>query len=173
MIDVDQLAAAEKENWVWGGVQCLEPAARRCLVSLTRGGGDAHVVREFDVPSRRFVARGFVLPEAKGSLAWIDINRVFVDTDFGPGSMTESGYPRIVKEWRRGTPLASASTVFEGRASDTSASAWKDFTPRHERRIRHSAYPPSSPTNCSCGSRAYWQRSTNRTMPRPTRSATS
>ncbi|SHG75905.1 prolyl oligopeptidase family protein [Massilia sp. CF038] len=133
VIDVDQLAAAEKENWVWGGAQCLEPAARRCLVSLTRGGGDAHVVREFDVPSRGFVRGGFSLPEAKGSLAWIDQNRVFVDTDFGPGSMTESGYPRVVKEWQRGTPLASAVTVFEGRESDTSASAWKDFTPGHER----------------------------------------
>jgi prolyl oligopeptidase len=133
VIDVDQLAAAEKENWVWGGVQCLEPAAQRCLVSLTRGGGDAHVVREFDVPARRFVAGGFALPEAKGSLGWIDIDHVFVDTDFGPGSMTESGYPRIVKEWRRGTPLANAKTVFEGQPGDTSASAWKDFAPGHER----------------------------------------
>ncbi|UUZ54522.1 hypothetical protein LP419_40470 [Massilia sp. H-1] len=66
MIDVDQLAAAEKENWVWGGVQCLEPAARRCLVSLTRGGGDAHVVREFDVPSRRFVAEGLRAAGSEG-----------------------------------------------------------------------------------------------------------
>lgn len=133
VIDVDRLAADEKENWVWGGVQCLEPAAQRCLVSLTRGGGDSHVVREFDVPSRNFVEGGFALPEAKGSLAWIDIDRVFVDTDFGPGSMTQSGYPRIVKEWRRGTPLASAKTVFEGRESDTSSNAWKDFSPGHER----------------------------------------
>jgi prolyl oligopeptidase len=131
VIDVDQLAAAEKENWVWGGIDCLEPQANRCLVSLTRGGGDAHVVREFDMRLRRFVPDGFVLPEAKGGLSWIDKDRVFVETDFGPGSMTTSGYPRIIKEWRRGTPLTEAHTIYEGRAEDTSVGAWKEQDPRH------------------------------------------
>jgi prolyl oligopeptidase len=133
VLDLDQLAQAEGENWVWGGAQCLKPRSERCLVSLSRGGGDAHVVREFDLASRSFVADGFVLPEAKSSVAWIDRDRLFVATDFGPGSLTASGYPRIVREWRRGTPLAQASLVFEAQASDLSATAHKDFTPGSER----------------------------------------
>jgi prolyl oligopeptidase len=131
VIDVDKLAADEKENWVWDGIDCLEPAASRCLVSLTRGGGDAHVVREYDMGLRRFVPDGFVLPEAKGGLTWIDKDRVFVETDFGAGSMTTSGYPRIIKEWQRGTPLAQAKVVYEGQEEDTSVGAWKVQDPRH------------------------------------------
>ncbi|MGX9219918.1 prolyl oligopeptidase family serine peptidase [Massilia varians] len=133
IIDLDLLAREEGENWVWGGVTWLEPDGALCLVSLSRGGGDAHVVREFDVMERRFVPDGFNLPEAKSDVAWIDRDTLFVGTDFGPGSLTESGYPRIVKEWRRGTPLEAAATVFEARPDDLSASAWLDVTPGFER----------------------------------------
>ncbi|WP_313033651.1 prolyl oligopeptidase family serine peptidase [Massilia alkalitolerans] len=133
IIDLDLLAREEGENWVWGGVTWLEPDGALCLVSLSRGGGDAHVVREFDVRERRFVPDGFNLPEAKSDVAWIDRDTLFVGTDFGPGSLTESGYPRIVKEWRRGTPLEAAATVFEARQDDLSASAWLDATPGYER----------------------------------------
>ncbi|MDF4003852.1 prolyl oligopeptidase family serine peptidase [Luteibacter sp. PPL552] len=133
IIDVDALSAAEKENWVWHGVQCLRPANRRCLVSLSRGGADADVIREFDLTTRSFVKDGFTLPEAKTQVAWIDDDHLFVATDFGPGSMTESSYPRIVKEWTRGTPLASAKVVYEGKPTDMSISAYRDLTPGFER----------------------------------------
>ncbi len=133
VIDLDQLARDEHENWVWAGVSCLEPRGERCLVSLSRGGGDARVVREFDLKERAFVAGGFALPEAKSSIGWIDRDTIFVATDFGAGSMTSSGYPRIVKEWKRGEALANARTVFEAGATDLSASAWKDATPGFER----------------------------------------
>ncbi|CDG82513.1 prolyl oligopeptidase family serine peptidase [Janthinobacterium agaricidamnosum] len=132
VIDLDQLAASEQENWVWAGVACLYPQEERCLVSLSRGGGDACVVREYDVATRAFVSDGFILPEAKGGASWIDENTVFVSTDFGPGSMTSSGYPRIVKEWRRGTPLAEARTVYEAAADDLGVGAYQDVTPGHE-----------------------------------------
>ncbi|MFL6671962.1 MAG: prolyl oligopeptidase family serine peptidase [Massilia sp.] len=133
VLDLDRLARDEDENWVWAGARHLKPRGEHCLVSLSRGGGDAHVVREFDLASRAFVDGGFVLPEAKGSASWIDRDTLFVATDFGPGSMTTSGYPRQVKEWKRGTPLAQASLVYEAQASDLSASAYKDFTPGFER----------------------------------------
>ena len=133
LIDLDLLGREEGENWVWGGVTWLEPGGELCLVSLSRGGGDAHVVREFDAACLRFVADGFVLPQAKSDVAWIDRDTLFVGTDFGPGSLTESGYPRIVKQWRRGTPLAAAVTVFEAGEDDLSASAWRDATPGFER----------------------------------------
>jgi prolyl oligopeptidase len=135
VLDLDALAREEHENWVWAGVTCLEPTANctRCLVSLSRGGGDADVVREFDLAARAFVQGGFTLPESKGSAAWIDQDTLFVATDFGPGTMTSSGYPRVVKEWRRGTPLSAARTVFEADPNDLSASARKDMTPGFER----------------------------------------
>jgi prolyl oligopeptidase len=133
VLDIDALARAEGENWVWAGATCLEPRGTRCLVLLSRGGGDARVVREFDLETRAFVAGGFHLPESKGSVAWIDRDRLFVATDFGPGSMTDSGYPRIVKEWRRGTPLTEARLVFEAGSRDLSASARSDLTPGYER----------------------------------------
>ena len=129
VLDLDQLAREESENWVWAGAACLKPAATRCLVSLSRGGGDATVVREFDLEARAFVAGGFVLPEAKSSVSWIDHDTLFVCTDAGPGSMTSSGYPRTVREWRRGTPLAAARLLFEAEADDVGVGAQKDFTP--------------------------------------------
>ncbi|OZD72515.1 S9 family peptidase [Rhodococcus sp. 05-340-1] len=136
LLDLDALADSEDENWVWGGAQVLRPDQRLALVTLSRGGADATVVREFDLDSRTFRAQedgGFALPEAKTDIGWIDADTVFVGTDFGPGSLTESGYPRITKRWRRGTPLADAETVYEGAAQDISISAWHDRTPGFER----------------------------------------
>src|SRR5207302_9260152 len=89
---------------------------------------DAIVVREFDLTTRTFVKNGFTLPEAKSNIDWRDRNNLFVGTDFGPGSLTESGYPRLVKEWRRGTPVADAPLVFEGRPEDVSVSGYRTKT---------------------------------------------
>ncbi|HWT20707.1 MAG TPA: prolyl oligopeptidase family serine peptidase [Variovorax sp.] len=133
VLDLDALAEADKENWVWHGADCLQPAYKRCLVSLSRGGADADVVREFDLELKQFVASGFTLPEAKSNVAWKDVDHLYVATDFGPGSMTSSSYPRIVKEWKRGTPLESAATVYEGGEDDMTVSAWRDNTPGFER----------------------------------------
>jgi prolyl oligopeptidase len=135
VLDLDALARTESENWVWAGATFLEPHGTRCLVSLSRGGGDAHVVREFDVATRAFVTDGFTLPEAKTSAGWIDADLLFVATDFGPDSMTTSGYPRIVKAWRRATPLEDATPVYEAQPDDLSVSAWQDPTPGFERQF--------------------------------------
>ena len=123
VIDVDKLDADEKQPWVWGGADCLYPDYTRCLVRLAPGGSDAAEVREFDTVSKAFVKDGFNVPLAKSDTAWRDRDTVYVATDFGAGSLTTSGYPRIVKEWKRGTPLAAAKTVLEGKASDVSVSA--------------------------------------------------
>ncbi|WP_330233352.1 prolyl oligopeptidase family serine peptidase [Nocardia sp. NBC_00508] len=136
LIDVDALAAAEEENWVWGGAGVLRPEQSRALISLSRGGADAKVVREFDIERKVFLAPddgGYFLPEAKSEIHWIDIDSVYVGTDFGPGSLTDSGYPRIAKLWRRGTALTEATTVFEGEPSDVAVSAGYDRTPGYER----------------------------------------
>src|SRR5690606_20666394 len=133
VIDLDALNAAEGENWVWHGSNCLRPAYERCLIALSRGGADADVTREFDLPSKTWVEGGFFRPEAKGGLDWIDQDTVYVYTDFGDGTMTESGYPRIAKRWKRGTPLESAEVVYEGKADDMYIAAYHDDTPGFER----------------------------------------
>lgn len=129
VLDIDELSRNEKESWVYQGGQCLPPEYDRCLIHLSRGGKDASVVREFDVPAKSFVAGGFTLPEAKSSVGWLDRDRIWVGTDFGPGSMTKSGYPRIVKIWKRGTPLSSAKTIYEGKESDVSVSGSTSWRP--------------------------------------------
>jgi prolyl oligopeptidase len=133
VLDLDSLSAAEGKTWVWRGASCLPPAYRRCLVALSPGGSDAVERREFDLSTRQFLRDGFFLPEAKSSIAWRDENSVFVGTDFGPGTMTTSGYTRIVKQWRRGTPLDSATTVYEGIAGDVSVYGYRDLTKGFER----------------------------------------
>ncbi|MFF5987463.1 prolyl oligopeptidase family serine peptidase [Prauserella flavalba] len=136
LIDVDALAEAEGENWVWQGAAVLRPGLRRCLVELSRGGADATVVREFDLERLEFrgvADGGFELPEAKSSVGWIDEDHIYVGTDFGEGSLTSSGYPRVVREWRRGTPLAEAPVVFEGKPDDVSVRAYHDSTEGWER----------------------------------------
>ncbi|WP_040672982.1 MULTISPECIES: prolyl oligopeptidase family serine peptidase [Rhodanobacter] len=133
LLDIDALNKAEDKRWVFKGVQCLKPAFERCLVSLSPDGGDAIAVREFDIPHKRFVKNGFELPVAKTQVGWIDEDSVYVGTDFGPGTMTESSYPRIVKQWQRGTPLANAAVVYEGKPTDLAVSAYHDRTPGYER----------------------------------------
>ena len=130
VLDVDALARDERENWVWKNAQCLPPRGDKCLISLSRGGGDAIVVREFDLAKRQFVADGFVLPEAKSEVEWRDRDTIYVGTNFGPGSLTDSGYPRVVKRWSRGKPLAQAVIVFEGQRTDVGVSAWVDHDVR-------------------------------------------
>jgi prolyl oligopeptidase len=133
IIDVDELAAANDENWVWAGAKVIEPDHTLALISLSRGGSDAAVVREFDMRTREFVPDGFELPEAKTQITWEDESTVLLGTDFGEDSLTESGYPRLVKRWRRGQPLDQAETLFSGATSDVIVAATVDRTPGFER----------------------------------------
>lgn len=135
LIDVDALNAAEGTTWVWKGATVLRPGCERALVSLSRGGADATVVREFDLTTKTFLADGFGHEESKGSISWADTtgDAVFVSIDFGPGSMTTSGYPRTVRRWRRGTPLSEAEEVFAVEPTDVAVGAFHDRTPGYER----------------------------------------
>jgi prolyl oligopeptidase len=118
VLDIDALAAEEGEPWAWKGMSCLGQGHPQCLVNLSRGGSDAVEVREFDLDAARFVEGGFFLPTSKNSVAWVDENTLLVATDWGEGSMTTSGYARIAKVWKRGTPLTAATRLFEGEAGD-------------------------------------------------------
>ena len=133
VLDLDALGKTENENWVWKGASLLRPDYQRALITLSRGGADANITREFDLKTRSFVADGFELPESKGSVSWIDIDHLFVSTDFGDGSMTDSGYPRMAKLWKRGTPIEQAKLVYEGKQEDMSVGAVHDDSPGFER----------------------------------------
>jgi len=122
LLDIDALARAEGRDWVWKGSDCLAPDETRCLIFLSDGGKDALFVREFDTTTKRFVDDGFTLPEGKHRIEWLDRDTLLVATDFGQenghGTLTESGYPYIVKALKRGQTLAQATEVYRGDASD-------------------------------------------------------
>lgn len=139
LLDLDKLAAEENENWVWRSVDMLRPDYTLCLISLSRGGADADVTREFHIEKREFVRDGFSRPEAKGGMSWIDRDHVFVATDFGTGSMTQSGYPRVAKLWKRGTPMSEAKVIYEGESTDMAIGASHDDSPGYERDFLHRA----------------------------------
>jgi prolyl oligopeptidase len=120
LLDIDAMSKADNKNWVFKGADCLSPAYVDCMVSLSNGGGDAVEIREFDLDKGAFIAGGFTLPTAKTDVAWAGPDALYLDTDFGPGTLTDSGYGRIVKLWRRGTPLSAATTVAQGIQRDVS-----------------------------------------------------
>lgn len=123
VLDVDALAKAEGRPWAFGGALWLPPENRRCLIRLAASGRDAVEVREFDAEKREFVTGEFFLPTAKSRVSWRDQDTLYVGTDFGPGSLTKSGYPRIVKRWARGTSLVDAVTIYTGAETSVASFA--------------------------------------------------
>jgi prolyl oligopeptidase len=120
LLDIDGMSKADNKKWVFKGADCLSPAYVDCMVSLSNGGGDAVEVREFDLDKAAFLPNGFFLPTAKSQLAWAGPDALFVGTNFGPGTVTDSGYPRVVKLWRRATQLSGAKTLAQGEKTDVS-----------------------------------------------------
>jgi prolyl oligopeptidase len=118
VLDLDQLAAEENEDWLLNGTQTLAPAHSRAILSLSRGGSDAVTLREFDMATKTFVAGGFVLPEAKGGAQWLDADTLLLSSAYGEGMATASGYARTVRLWRRGTNVDAAPVIFETAAAN-------------------------------------------------------
>lgn len=127
VLDIDKLAEGEDEEWVWKGANCLRPEYRRCLLNLSRGGADAVVVREFDVFEKAFVMDGFSIAEAKQEVSWVDESSVFVGSNFGEGSLTDSGYPRTARLWHRGVPIEEAQEIFAGEQADVEAAIYRSW----------------------------------------------
>jgi len=138
ILDIDALCAEEDESWVFAGSATRRPDRRRALIALSPGGSDATVTREFDLVEKRFIPPaegGFVRPLAKGSLTWIDDNSVYVTSDFGPDSLTRSGYPRTVRRWSRATSMADAEIVYEGDESDVAVGVSVSSMPGHQHHV--------------------------------------
>lgn len=129
VLDFDKLAAAEDKNWVFKGSNCFKPKDAEkylCMISLSDGGKDAVVNREFDLDTKSFVEGGFETTEAKQSVAWIDHDTVLVGTDWGGdgSTVTESGYPSSVRIWKRGDALEDATELYAGQKTDVGVWPW-------------------------------------------------
>jgi prolyl oligopeptidase len=118
LLSFDNLSALEEKNWVYKGSECLESNYDRCLLSLSDGGKDSVEMREWDHSKQTFVENGFVIPEAKTGVSWKDIDNINIATSWGESSVTESGYPFIIKSLQRGQQLTEAKPVFEGTKTD-------------------------------------------------------
>nr|WP_283809974.1 hypothetical protein [Bradyrhizobium vignae] len=119
ILDVDALAAAENRNWVFRGASCLPPEERLCLISLSDGVKDAVSIREFDRTAKTFVADGFYLPEDKQDVSWGDGDTLLVARGWGEGTLTQAGYPFVVKELKRAQSLSEAREIFRGEPTDS------------------------------------------------------
>ncbi|MGN6278068.1 MAG: prolyl oligopeptidase family serine peptidase [Sphingomonas sp.] len=135
LLDIDALGKAEGKNWVFKGASCLQPEERYCLVHLSDGGEDAVTVREFDLQTGQFVANGFTLPKSKQDVTWVDHDTILVSRDWGPGTMTQSGYPFVVKMLKRGQPLTAATEVLRGTATDQASSGALTLTDAEGHRL--------------------------------------
>lgn len=129
VVDVDAIATAEDKNWVYKGVSCVYPDYTTCMLNLSLGGTDAVVRREYDLNTQTFIENGFILEESKGDIAWLDKDTLLVGVDFGEATMTDSGYPKVTKLWKRGTPLTEATTLFRGEQTDVGVWLSVDNTP--------------------------------------------
>jgi prolyl oligopeptidase len=118
VLDYDALSKTDKQSWVGEGLTCLEPENELCLVQLSAGGEDAETLREMDLKTGNFVPDGFVLPRGKQAVTWVDKNTLLIARDWGPGTMSEAGYPITIRRWKRGQPLQSAQEVFRGDIKD-------------------------------------------------------
>ena len=133
LLDLDALSASEDEDWVWAGADLLAGIPDRALLKLSRGGGDATVLREFDLVSRSFIVDGFVLPEAKGGATWLDRDTLLVSSALGDDMATRAGYPRTVRVWSRGSDLGSAQILFETSPNNMGVWAGVERRPGDER----------------------------------------
>jgi prolyl oligopeptidase len=125
VLDIDALAKKENTNWVFMGVNGVYPDYNRFVIFLSEGGGDAFAIREFDMNSKSFIENGFNVKSAKGSASYLDENTLIIQSDFGPGTITNAGYPMQVKLWQRGTPLDSAKLIFSGKSTDVGCSGYR------------------------------------------------
>ncbi|NYH24568.1 prolyl oligopeptidase family serine peptidase [Paraburkholderia bryophila] len=127
LLDFDALGAAEGTPWVCVELDILYPDGDRALITLSPGGSDALVVREFDIDAQQFVDGGFAIAKAgKHTASWIDRDTLYVGWDNGRKTLTRSGYPREVRRWTRGTALADAPVVFKAAFGDIGVEAHYD-----------------------------------------------
>ncbi|WP_421789428.1 prolyl oligopeptidase family serine peptidase [Hyphobacterium sp.] len=125
VLNLDTVAEEEGVNWVWQGSNCLGPDFNRCIITLSDGGQDASVRREFDMESRSFVDGGFGSPETKGGISWVDEDTVLYGFATTDENSTTSGYPVSVYRWERGTSMEDAEEILRGDREDVGVWAFR------------------------------------------------
>jgi prolyl oligopeptidase len=153
LVDLDALAAKEGEDWVWRGGRSLPGTHDRAIVHLSRGGKDAVVLREFDLTTREFVADGFNLPEARSQVVWFDRDTLLLMSPLGPNMATNTGLPRTVRLWPRGTDPLAAPVIFETKEDYLGTWAHVDRDAPEERRVWFIEKPGLIDTNYWVGDR--------------------
>ena len=118
VLDYDALSKEDKQSWVGHGLLCQEPDEEVFLVALSAGGEDAATLREMNLKTGKFVEGGFVMPRGKQEVAWKDKDTLLIARDWGPGTMSEAGYPITIREWKRSEPLESSKEVYRGDTKD-------------------------------------------------------
>jgi prolyl oligopeptidase len=124
VFDLDKLAEQAGTNWVYKGATCYDKKPDMCMMSLSDGGKDASVSKEWNHETKQFVDNGFYIPEAKSNVSWLNKDTLIVGTDWGTDSLTESGYPYIAKLLKRGQSLADAKEIFRGEKTDVGAGVY-------------------------------------------------
>ena len=118
VIDYDALGKQDKQSWVGKGLDCVQPDEHLCMVALSVGGEDAITLREFNLKTAKFVEGGFVTPKGKQDVTWEDEDSLLIARDWGPGTMSDSGYAITVRRWKRGEPLEHAKEIFRGETKN-------------------------------------------------------
>lgn len=118
LLDIDELNELEGANWVFRGASFLAPGTTKALLSLSDGGRDAVVMREFDLLERAFVPDGFQTGPAKQSAAWLDRDRLIVASSADPSGASKAGYGIAVRMLQRGAGLAEAPVIYRGDPDD-------------------------------------------------------
>ena len=124
VLDIDALSKKDNVKWVFKGASGLYPSYNKFIIRLSKGGGDAVVIKEFDTNTKAFIENGFTMEESKSNVSYLDENTLIVGSDFGAGTITDSGYPRQVKLWKRGTAISEAKLIYEGEKTDVSVSGY-------------------------------------------------
>lgn len=122
--DLDKLAKAEGQNWVWKSLNCYKKDQTKCLFFLSNGGKDAITAREYDLNKKEFVQDGFSFPESKSQFEWYNENTILWTDATNPKKLTTSGYPQVLKSIKRGQKLDEATFITDVPQHYVSIDCW-------------------------------------------------
>ncbi|TCP87359.1 prolyl oligopeptidase [Rhizobium sp. PP-CC-2G-626] len=118
VFDLDAYNAAEGRTWIWRGAVTCPWDPSRVLLSLSDGGSDLRIFREFDCESLAFVEGGFSTPLARSHATWESLDHILYFGSIDRESATQSSWPRVGRRVARGQDVAEAATVFAAEDSD-------------------------------------------------------
>lgn len=122
LLDVGLIAKKESTNWSYGGSK-LSPNYKRLLIALSPDGGDAQILREFDIRTKSFVKGGFEVDVGKMRYCYVDDDTIAVSSTCD-GDVTNASYARNVCLVKRGERYQECDSVFECDVQDMGPAAF-------------------------------------------------